>query len=230
MLLLPVPTLPRMPPRTLWKKTRSNPLSCRDVLKSRRLAGGFFFRRTRDSKNAWEVHHSTKAEPVPASAGSCTTACEGSRSSPHRPEMTMNTKLLVLLAAGVLAISACQNDTATAEQHGSEAATAADQAASEAADAASAAGNAVAEGADAAAAAAGEAAAVASQAVDTAADKAMDAAGKATDAAARATVDAARDAADKAASAAAQATADAARNVADKAQRAADEVKAEEKE
>ena len=54
----------------------------------------------------------------------------------------MNTKLYVLLAAGVLALSACKNETATAEAAAADAAAATEQAADAAGDAAAAAGDA----------------------------------------------------------------------------------------
>ena len=52
----------------------------------------------------------------------------------------MNTKLFVLLAAAVLALSACKNETATAQGEAAEAAAATDAAGAAAADAAAAAG------------------------------------------------------------------------------------------
>ena len=44
----------------------------------------------------------------------------------------MNTKLYVLLAAGVLALSACKNETATAQDAAADAAAATEQAAASA--------------------------------------------------------------------------------------------------
>ena len=54
----------------------------------------------------------------------------------------MNSKLLIVLAASVLALSACKNETPEAKQQAAEASAAADQAGNAAADAANAAGNA----------------------------------------------------------------------------------------
>ena len=84
----------------------------------------------------------------------------------------MNTKLYVLLAAAVLSLSACKNETATAQGEAAEAAAATEAAGDAAAEAAAAAGTAAAEGVDAAAAATGEAAAEVAANVDQAADAA----------------------------------------------------------
>src|SRR5690606_38050601 len=70
----------------------------------------------------------------------------------------MNTNLFVLATAAVLALSACKNETAEAQQQAAEAEAAADQAGAAATDAMSAAGDAAQQGAEAAAAATGEAA------------------------------------------------------------------------
>jgi hypothetical protein len=70
----------------------------------------------------------------------------------------MNTKLTVLLAMAVLALSACKNETPTAQNEAAEARTATDQAGQAAADAARATGQAARQGVEAAAAASGEAA------------------------------------------------------------------------
>src|SRR5688500_20287518 len=65
-------------------------------------------------------------------------------------ENIMNTKLYVLLAAGVLALAACKNETATAQGEAAEAAAATEAAGDQAEAAAEAAGTAAAEGVDAA--------------------------------------------------------------------------------
>ena len=80
----------------------------------------------------------------------------------------MNTKLNVLLAAGVLALAACNSPTA--EQKAEEAAVQADVAGDQAAAAADAAGDAAAASAEAAAAAGAAAVGSAAAAVDAAAD------------------------------------------------------------
>src|SRR5690606_29439625 len=72
-------------------------------------------------------------------------------------ECPMNTKLFVLAAAAVLALSACKNETPAAQQEAAEASAAADQAGAAAADAVQATGEMVEQGAEAAAAATGEA-------------------------------------------------------------------------
>src|SRR3546814_5536559 len=70
----------------------------------------------------------------------------------------MKTQIVVLLAASVLALSACKNETPTAQEEAAEAQSAMEQAGDSAAAAMSDAGDAIAEGTDAAAAATGEAA------------------------------------------------------------------------
>ncbi|TZF87531.1 hypothetical protein, partial [Cognatilysobacter lacus] len=60
----------------------------------------------------------------------------------------MNTKLYVLLVAAALSLSACKNDTPTAQNEADQAAAATANAGDKAADAAAAAGNAAAEGVD----------------------------------------------------------------------------------
>ena len=63
----------------------------------------------------------------------------------------MNTRLYVLLAAAVLSLSACKNETPTAQGEAAEAAAATETAGAAAAEATAAAGTAAAEGVDAAA-------------------------------------------------------------------------------
>src|SRR5690606_29193282 len=70
---------------------------------------------------------------------------------------SMKTQIAVVLAASVLALSACKNETPTAQQEAAEAQSAMEQAGDSAAAAMSDAGDALAEGADAAAASTGEA-------------------------------------------------------------------------
>ena len=69
----------------------------------------------------------------------------------HLLEITVNAKLCILLAASVLALSACKNDTPEAQQQADQASAAASQAGDAAANAAQAAGDAAKQGVDAAA-------------------------------------------------------------------------------